>query len=81
MRTSSLNATTVAVMQAQMAAFREKFGRDRQPDEPVFFDPESDVPTKIQPSMIRRQLEEACKRAGLDDDAAGRVLRELGVTF
>jgi len=81
MRRSSLNAATVAVMHAQLAAFREKFGRDRQPDEPVFFDPASDVPTRIPPSMIRRQLAEACKRAGLDDEATGRVLQELGVTF
>jgi hypothetical protein len=68
-------------MHAQLAAFRDKFGRDRQPDDPVLFDPDSDVPTKIPPSMIRRQLEEACKRAGLDDQAVDRVLRELGVTF
>ena len=32
------------ILQERLAAFREKFGRDRRPGEPVFFDPDADEP-------------------------------------
>ena len=32
---------------AQLKAFREKFGRDPRPDEPIFFDPESTGPDPV----------------------------------
>jgi len=33
-----------ASMEAQLEAFREKFGRDPKPEDPIFFDPEADEP-------------------------------------
>lgn len=41
-----------AAIQRQLEAFREKFGRDPEPHEPVFFDPSKDVPTEIDESVI-----------------------------
>jgi hypothetical protein len=35
----------VAAMREQLVRFRQKFGRDPGPDDPVFFDPEKDTPT------------------------------------
>jgi hypothetical protein len=36
-----------AILREQKKAFRKKFGRDPRPDEPVFFDPTSDVPIAV----------------------------------
>jgi hypothetical protein len=36
-----------AILEAQLEAFREKFGRDPGPGDPVFFDPDKDVPTQM----------------------------------
>ncbi len=34
-------------MQGQFQRFREKFGRDPGPDDPVFFDPDADTPQEL----------------------------------
>ena len=37
--------TAAEALQEQFRLFREKFGRDPKPDEPIFFDPDQDQPT------------------------------------
>lgn len=56
-------------LQANRRAFQEKFGRDPGPDDPVFFDPESDEPTPLSPDSWQAgfaQLRQAAVDAGLD---------------
>lgn len=36
-----------AIIERQLEAFRAKFGREPGPDDPVFFDPDKDVPTQM----------------------------------
>lgn len=50
-----------AGMEAQREAFRTKFGRDPDPDDPIFFDPDADEP---------RPLTDAQWEAGFEDMAA-----------
>jgi hypothetical protein len=38
----------------QRKAFVKKFGREPGPDDPVFFDPDKDVPTPIDPADLTR---------------------------
>lgn len=59
----------------QKAAFRSKFGRDRLPGEPLFFDPDSDVPTFIDPARVLREVGEALSEAGLQPDILHAVAR------
>ena len=56
-------------------SFKEKFGREAGPDDPLFFDPDCDVPTPLTVSKVKRDLIEAARKAGLDVD---RVLSGLG---
>jgi hypothetical protein len=44
------------MMQQQLQAFREKFGREPGPDDPIFFDPDADTP---QPFRLEKFLEES----------------------
>jgi len=53
-----------AILLAQQEAFRKKFGRDPGPDDPVFFDPDSDQPTKISAVQIEAQMLEAMRKSG-----------------
>jgi hypothetical protein len=49
----------------QQQAFREKFGREPGPHDPLFFDPDADTP---QPFSLERSLEEstqAIRMAGI----------------
>jgi hypothetical protein len=46
------------VMRRQLQAFREKFGREPGPDDPVFFDPEADTPQMF---PLEKYLEESTK--------------------
>ena len=59
----------------QLENFKEKFGREPGPDDPLFFDPDCDVPIPLRESKLRKELSEAARKAGLDVD---RVLSAFG---
>ena len=42
-----LNAEAQRAIQEQLRKFREKFGRDAGPEDPIFFDPDADTPQPI----------------------------------
>jgi len=56
-------------------SFIEKFGREPGPGDPLFFDPDYDVPTPLTESKLRKELSEAARKAGLD---INRVLNAFG---
>ena len=60
----------------QRKAFIEKFGREPGPDDPVFFDPDKDVPTPIDPARMDADLEKAIRDAGIDP-AKAEAIRKL----
>jgi HEPN domain-containing protein len=41
-------------LEEQLEAFREKFGREPEPEDPVFFDPEADRPTAMSKEKVDR---------------------------
>ena len=63
-------------MLEQRKAFIEKFGREPGPTDPVFFDPDKDVPTPIEPARMDADLEKAIRDAGFDP-AKAEVIRKL----
>ena len=62
-------------MIGQLKSFKEKFGREPGPDDPLFFDPDSDVPIPLSELKLRKELSEAARKAGLD---VNRVLSAFG---
>jgi hypothetical protein len=50
----------------QMESFREKFGRDPGPTDPVFFDPNADEPQPMSFDTIEEELLDAMAAAGVD---------------
>jgi len=60
--------------------FVEKFGREPGPGDPVFFDPGSDspVPVPITEDRLRRELTDACKKAGFNDERTKDFLKHFG---
>ncbi len=59
----------------QLKLFKEKFGREPGPKDPIFFDPDCDVPTPLSGAKLKRGLIEAARKAGLNVD---KVLRAFG---
>jgi hypothetical protein len=60
----------------QLESFKEKFGREPgRPDDPLFFDPNCDVPIPLTQSKLRKELSEAARKAGID---VNRVLSAFG---
>lgn len=47
-----LSSEAREVFEQQMEAFVEKFGREPGPNDPIFFDPESDTPQPLSPEKI-----------------------------
>jgi len=53
------------VVAHRFEVFRDKFGRDPMPDEPLFFDPESELPVQASPLQVHAQLADACRVKGV----------------
>ena len=58
----------------QRIAFVKKFGREPRPGEPIFFDPDKDVPVGAPLYKVPIDVVEAMLKAGLDE---GEVLALL----
>jgi len=54
------------VFRMRYNAFRERFGRDPEPDEPLFFDPAQEQPVVAEPPVIRSQVMAAALAARVD---------------
>ena len=72
---AKLSREAHASLKKQHEAFKEKFGREPGSDDPLFFDPDYDVPTPLTESKLRKELSEAARKAGLD---INRVLSAFG---
>lgn len=69
-----------AALAQQFAAFREKFGRDPGPDDPIFFDPTADEPREMTEANFDEMIEDlipAAEAAGIDP-AHMLAWREVG---
>ncbi|KAB2919904.1 MAG: hypothetical protein F9K29_03305 [Hyphomicrobiaceae bacterium] len=56
--------TREQLLRKQRKAFRRKFGRDRRPGDPVFFDPSVDDPTSLDPDTVNAEVLAALRKAG-----------------
>ena len=61
-----LRQETTAAFKQQRQAFRRKFGRDPNPEDPVFFDPDADTPQPMDMDVARRQIAEVMAKTGAD---------------
>jgi hypothetical protein len=66
------------IAKVRFAVFRERFGRDPEPDEPLLFDPDQDQPTEANKEDCRIQVLSAALASKVD---AGEVLCLLGYNF
>ena len=64
-----LDPEAVDILEKQRLAFRQKFGRDPGPGDPVFFDPDADEPRPFSEQQIGQMdalLLQAMQQTGLD---------------
>lgn len=62
-----LTGDTAEILDAQVKAFRDKFGRDPVGDDPLFFDCDSDTPQLLSDVKLMREIELAMREAGIDE--------------
>ena len=62
----------------QRAAFVAKFGREPGPSDPLFFDPDKDVPTPISADRLERDLAETMRKAGFGEATIKAFLKQIG---
>jgi hypothetical protein len=73
-----LAAALLEIAKIRFRAFRERFGREPEPDEPLLFDPSEDEP--IEASWSERMLQVLAAASVTDVDAAP-VLQFLGFEY
>ena len=65
-RTVKMTPEVSQIIQDQLRQFREKFGRAPGPKDPIFFDPDADVPKPISEDRLREQTIAAMAQVGID---------------
>lgn len=69
------------MMERQAWCFRDKFGRDPGPEDPIFFDPDADEPRPRELDTVTREMAEGLRQAGREtgvDPALIEAWCELG---
>jgi hypothetical protein len=66
---------TLQVFRMRYRAFFDRFGRDPEPDEPLFFDPAQEQPVAPEPAVIRSQVLTAASAAGVDGNLVLSFMR------
>lgn len=84
-RTIEFDDETAAALREQFSAFERRFGRAPGPDDPLFFDPDLDVPTPITPVKAEAEIVGAMRAAGADPafiyayQQTGLILTEMNL--
>jgi hypothetical protein len=68
LRSIKLNPELHEAMQRQLQAFRDKFGRDPGPDDPVFFDDDANGPVPINLDSLQRQTVAVMNKARISPE-------------
>ena len=63
-----LSPEAMDVIKRQLQAFKDKFGREPEGNEPIFFDPDYDTPTQWCEKKFTAQMVETMARAGIRED-------------
>jgi|SRR6516165_2583686 hypothetical protein len=78
---------TLELIQEQQAAFRQKFGREPGPNDPIFFDPDADTPQPMNVEAYKQAMIKMMGDAGLPGDLiyafqkTGRLVSEGNQKF
>lgn len=73
---------TVEALYLGNSEFQQKFGRDPRPNDPIFFDPDSDEPSPLPPDTLNKiweQLADAMVCQGVISPEAGYAMKETGM--
>ena len=65
-RTVEMTPEVADALRQQKQSFKEKFGRDPDPNDPLFFDPDADTPQEMSGEKIDKVAIEAMVKAGID---------------
>lgn len=70
----------VQAVEHQMEAFRKKFHREMGPDDPLFFDPDSDTPEPISEAKMAAMFMELVSEAAKKTDIRPEILYAMRKT-
>jgi site-specific recombinase XerD len=74
-RSVPLSGGAMKVMEQQLEKFRQQFGRDPGPDDPVFFDADADMPQLIDHDKAEEALLVAMTAAGIAPELIHAIQR------
>ncbi len=75
-RVIDMHPEVATALESQMERFREKFGRDPGPDDPIFFDPDADSPRPL-PAEEWDRLGALVEELGFDEEHRQRLESRL----
>jgi hypothetical protein len=84
-RETKVDSETMKALEEQKKLFREKFGREAGPDDPIFFDPGAEIPKPLDEDKVRATMMDAMASAGIDPALiyafrrTGRIISEFNL--
>jgi len=81
-RNVPLSPEALKAIERQLEAFRRKFGRDPNDNDPIFFDPDADDPVPLSDEKYERMMIEAMAEVGISQamifafKRTGRIVTE-----
>jgi len=78
-----LSPEALEAIERQLEAFRRKFGRDPNDDDPILFDPDADDPVPLSDGKYERMMIEAMAEVGISQamifafKRTGRIVTEM----
>jgi hypothetical protein len=66
-KAAPINEEVGEALNTQFEAFKKKFGRYPSGDDPIFFDPDADVPIPIDSDFVADEVARAMRSAGIDE--------------
>lgn len=69
MKSIKLTEEAIDALQSHFNAFKQKFGREPRPWDPIFFDPDADEPRLRTVQQLKRMQDDICeamRHAGID---------------
>lgn len=75
----AITERTREILEAQRQRFREKFGRDPGPNDPVFFDPDAADPAPMSAVKVEADVLEVMRKAGTPPQIAYAYKRTGGL--
>ncbi len=81
MKEIKLTPKAARAIRQQLRMFKKKFGREPGPNDPLFFDPDFDVPIRLSEEKFEAEFMIAARKSSLSEEQISRLCLRFGIEY